>query len=79
MNLRILGLFLGVFQILIAIWYFDWDSWVQLTVSTVLFLSGTSLLVREAGFRSFQKVGIGLLYVGAAIALLLIFKVWFVD
>ncbi|MDQ3180267.1 MAG: hypothetical protein M3Q33_07080 [Acidobacteriota bacterium] len=46
MKLNILGKLLAVIQILIAIWYFDWQSWNQIFISILLFLSGIiSLLV----------------------------------
>lgn len=46
MKSNILGKLLAVIQILIAIWYFDWQSWSQIFISILLFLSGiVNLLV----------------------------------
>ena len=40
MNLKHLGILLGVIEILVAIWYFDLHSWNQIFVSIALFIGG---------------------------------------
>lgn len=79
MKLDILGKLLGIFQILVAIWYFDWNNWTQISVSTVLFLSGISILSRDAKSEPIRKTGRFLLWVGFIVAIFLIFKVLFVG
>lgn len=75
MNRRFLGALIAIFQIIVAIWYFDWNSVTQIIISAVLFLSGLSLLLRDAESKSLQKAGSYLLYTAAFIILLfLIFK-----
>jgi hypothetical protein len=36
-----LGKLLGIVQILLAVWYFNWHDWTQIIVSTLLMLNGT--------------------------------------
>lgn len=68
------GVLIAGFQIVIAIWYFDWSSTTQMIISTVLFLSGLSILLIDAESKLKQKAGSYLLYIGGVIALFLIFK-----
>lgn len=75
MKRKKVGVLIAGFQIVIAIWYFDWSSTTQMIISTVLFLSGLSILLIDAESEYKQKAGSYLLYIGGVIiALFLIFK-----
>ncbi len=45
MKLKILGVLLGVIQILLSFWYFDWNSWNQIIISILLFLGGINVFL----------------------------------
>jgi len=79
MKQGILGKILGIILILIAIWYFDWNKWNPIIVSTVLFLSGLNSLFRDSESDFLRKLSRILLYVGLFIAIFLIFKVLLVG
>jgi hypothetical protein len=68
-----------MFQIVIAIWYFDWNSTTQMIISAVLLLSGVSVLLIDAKSKPLQKTGSYLLYIGTVIALFLLFKSIFIG
>lgn len=70
---------IAMFQIVIAIWYFDWNSTSQMIISTALFLSGLSVLLIDAESKPMQKAGSYLLYIGGIIGFLLIFKSLFIG
>lgn len=79
MNLKILGILLGLFLILVAIWDFDWNNWNKIIVSTLLFLSGLSNVLTDAESKVLQKWRSFLLYVIGFIIILFIFKILFVG
>ena len=79
MKLTILGKLLAVLQILVAIWYFDWNSWNHVIVSFLLFISGVVTLI--AGSRSRRLMGIkhALQIVGLVTVVFLLIKLLFVG
>ncbi|HLM02719.1 MAG TPA: hypothetical protein VK400_16825 [Pyrinomonadaceae bacterium] len=79
MNRKKVGVLIAMFQIVIAIWYFDWNSTSQMIISTALFLSGLSVLLIDAESKPMQKAGSYLLYIGGIIGFLLIFKSLFIG
>lgn len=79
MNLKILGILLGISVILIAIWNFDRNSWNQIIISTLLFSSGLITLLTDSESKFLQEARGILLYVAGIIVIFLIFKVLFVG
>jgi uncharacterized membrane protein len=79
MNQKIVPVVLGIVQILIALFYFDWSSTNQIFVSILLFLSGTSLLLSIAESVSIKKASRFLLIAAGALGVLLLFKVLLVG
>jgi hypothetical protein len=74
MNQKNFGIFLGVVLILIAIWEFDWNSWTQIIISILLFLSGLSNVFRNKQSELIQKVSSFLLYASWIIIFFLVLK-----
>lgn len=79
MNRKKIGVLLAVFNIIVAVWYFDWNSPTQIIISILLFLSGLSLLLRDAESETLRKASSYLLYIAGIIAVLLIFKKLFIG
>ncbi len=79
MNQKIIPIVLGVVQILIALFYFDWSSTNQIFVSILLFLSGISLLLSLAESVAIKKASRYLLFAAGALAVLLLLKVLLVG
>lgn len=79
MNLKILGILLGLFLISVAIWDFDWNNWNKIIVSTLLFLSGLSNILTAAESKTLQTWRSFLLYAIGFIIILFIFKILFVG
>lgn len=74
MNRKKIGVLIAVFNIIVAVWYFDWNNPAQIIISSVLFLSGISLLLTDAESKPLQKAGSYLLYLGGLLAVILLFK-----
>jgi hypothetical protein len=79
MNRKKIGVLIAVFNIIVAVWYFDWNNPTQIIISTVLFLSGISLLLTGTESKSLQKAGSYLLYFGGILAVILLFKKLFIG
>lgn len=79
MILKILGILLGISVIVIAIWTFDWNSWNQIIISALLFLSGLVTLLTNAESKFLQKLRSFSLYIAGIIAIFLILKIVFVG
>jgi hypothetical protein len=79
MNRKKIGVLIAVFNMIVAVWYFDWNSRTQIIISAALFLSGISLLLTDAVSEPRQKAGSYLLYLGGILAVLLLFKKLFIG
>lgn len=79
MKLKILLKISAIIQILLGIWYFDWNSCNQIMVSTLQFLGGLGFLLILAKSEYLQKAGDFILFIGGIIVVFLIFKILFVG
>lgn len=79
MKLNILGILLGSIQILLAIWYFDWQSWNQILVSNLLFLSGIITLLADKQSVFLTRLKKCLQVIAGVFVVVLIIKVIFVG
>ncbi len=79
MNLKILGVLLGIFVILVAIWSFDWSNWNQIIISILLFSSGIITVLSNAKHKFLQKARNILLYITGIMVIFLIFKMLLVG
>ncbi len=79
MNLKILGIILGVVQILLAIWYFDWNSWNQILVSALLFLGAINVFLTNPQSKfSIQVIRLTQI-IAVTIVFILLLKLLFVG
>ena len=79
MKSNILGKLLAVIQILLAIWYFDWQNWNQIFISTLLFLSGVIGFLIDAQSKFLTKVKKLLQIIAGVIVVILLVKLLFVG
>ena len=56
MNLKILGILLGIIEILAAIWYFDWQSCNHIIISILLFLGGINSFLPNPQSKFLVKI-----------------------
>ena len=74
MNYRVINLVLAVVLFALAYLTFDWSDWTQLTISTVLFLSGVHALLTDSEYPQRRKLGQSCLRLAAVMAVFLIVK-----
>lgn len=79
MKLNILGILLAVIQILFAVWYFDWQSWNQILVSVLLFLSGIITLLADQQSIFLLKLKNRLQIVSGIIIVIILIKLIFIG
>jgi len=79
MNLKKLGTLLAIIQILLAIWYFDWDSWNYIIVSILLFIGGTCGILTEIKSGFLIRIKELLQIIGVTIVILFLIKLIFVG
>ncbi len=79
MNLKILGLLLGIIQILVAIWYFDWNSWNSIIVSILLFLSGIAGFLVDTQSRLLLKIKELIYIIGLSLVFILLIRILFIG
>lgn len=76
MKLSWVGRLLGIIQIMIAIWYFDWNSWDHIATSVVLLFSAIYLLFIDSGSSVVRKTSRFLFYLAAVISLVLLINIF---
>jgi hypothetical protein len=74
MNYRVVNLVLAIVLFASAYLTFDWNDWTQLTISTVLFLSGVHALLTDSEFPERRKLGKSCLRLAAVMSVFLIVK-----
>ena len=74
MNHTILNLLLALLLFAAAYYTFDWSDWTQLTISTVLVLSGVHSLFRDSESTERRRLGRSCLRAAAVISVFLIVK-----
>jgi hypothetical protein len=79
MNSKNLGRLLGIIQILVALWYFDWHSWNQFFVSILLFLGGIYGLLTETQSKFLIKIRKVIFIVVLPIVVVFLIKLLFVG
>jgi hypothetical protein len=79
MNLTILGILLAVIQILLAIWYFDWNSWDHIIVSILLFLGGIIGFLVNTQSKFLMKIKKLIHIIGFALVIFLLIKLLFIG
>lgn len=79
MNLKILGILLGIIQLLLAIWYFNWNSWNHIIVSILLFLGAMNVFLGNPQSRFLIQTKRLIHIVVLAIVTLLVIKLLFVG
>lgn len=79
MLMKILGVLLGVFLILVGIWNFDLNNWNKIIISVLLLLSGLITLSTDTDSEVVQKTRGLLLYVSGVIVILFAFKLFILD
>lgn len=74
MNYTILNLLLALLLFASAYYTFDWNDWTQLSISTVLVLSGIHSLFRDSESIKRRRLGRSCLRAAAVIAVFVIAK-----
>ena len=74
MNYRIISLALAVLLFVTAYMTFDWYDWTQITISTVLFLSGIHWMFVDSESLKRRSLGRSCLRLAALISVFLIVK-----
>ena len=79
MNLKVIGILLGVIQILVAIWYFDWHNWTYIFVSTLLFLSAINGFLTDSKSDLQIKIKKFIRAIGFTVVIILFIRLIFVE
>jgi len=79
MKLNILGKLLAAIQILIAIWYFDWQSWNQIFISILLFLSGIIGFLIDTQSKFLEKLKKCLQVIAGMVVVIILIKLIFIG
>ena len=79
MNLKHLGILLGIIEILVAIWYFDWHSWNHIFVSLLLFLGGINSFLTDTQSMFLKKIKSLIQIFCLTIVILFLIKLLFVG
>ncbi|HKP71145.1 MAG TPA: hypothetical protein VJV05_17795 [Pyrinomonadaceae bacterium] len=78
-KIGVIGKLLAVFQILVAIVYFDWNSWNQIAASVLLLVGALLLLGTGTTSSFFRKLLRVISYLAVLLSLVLVIKVLFFD
>lgn len=72
------GKLLGIIQILLAVWYFDWHNRTQIIVSVLLALNGTLSFLTNTQSKFLTKLKKFIQIVAVTIAVILLIKLYLI-
>ena len=70
------GKLLGIIQILLAVWYFDWHNWTQIIISVLLVLNGTLSFLTDTQSKFLTKSKKFIQIVALTIVVILLIKLY---
>ncbi len=66
---------LAIIQILLAFWYFDWNSWTSIIVAGLLFLSGVMIFLTGFQSKILSKIKEFIYIIGFLLVFILLIKI----
>jgi len=79
MNIKIIGKILAIINILLAVYVFDWSSWNKTIISSLLFLIGISLFLKDSKTEVYRELSKSLHRIAFIISIFFIIKLIFVG
>ena len=74
-----IGKFLGIIQILLAVWYFEWHNGTRIIVSVLLILNGTLSFLTDTQSKFLTKSKKFIQIVALTIVVIITIKLFFIG